>query len=77
MQKGQWIYKITKTIREIRGCICRRRLGYMGVKRRYSGVEGICRRARGYMEVQRRYKEVEGICRRHREIWEYKDDTRE
>ena len=49
----------------------------MGVKRRYSGVEGICRRARGYMEVQRRYKEVEGICRRHREIWEYKDDTRE
>ena len=24
MQKGQGIYKITKTIRVIRGCICRR-----------------------------------------------------
>ena len=55
MQKGQWIYKITKTIRGIRGCICRRRREYMGVHRRYKGVEGICRRARGYMEVQRRY----------------------
>ena len=56
MQKGQWIDKITKTIRGIRGCICRRRRGYMGVHRRYKGVEVICRSAGGYMEVQRRYK---------------------
>ena len=45
MQKGQWIYKITKTMRGIRGCICRRVRGYMRVHRRYKGVEGICRRA--------------------------------
>ena len=42
MQKGQAIYKITKTIREIRGCTRRRKRGYMGVQRLYKGVEGIC-----------------------------------
>ena len=44
MQKSQAIYKIAKTIREIRGCTCRRKRGYMGVQRLYKGVEGICRR---------------------------------
>ena len=42
MQKGQAIYKITKTIREIRGCTRKRKRGYMGVQRLYKGVEGIC-----------------------------------
>ena len=39
MQKAQGIYKIKKTIREIRGCICRRRRGYIGVHRSYKGEE--------------------------------------
>ena len=49
MQKGQWIYEITKTIREIRGCICRMRRGHTGVQLLYKGVKGICRRASGYI----------------------------
>ena len=64
MQKGQWIYEITKTIREIRGCICRMRRGHTEVQLLYKGVEGICRRVRRYMGEQGRYKGVEGICRR-------------
>ena len=37
--------------------------GYMGVQRRYKGVEGRCRRVRGHIGEQRRFKGVEGICR--------------
>ena len=43
--------------------------GYIGVQRRYKGVEGRCRRYVGYMGVPRRYKALEGICRRYGDIW--------
>ena len=77
MQKGQGIYKITKAIREIRGCYVEEHGDTWGVQRRYMGVEGICRRVQGYMGVQRRYKGVGGYVEGYGDIWEYKDDTRE
>ena len=69
MQKGQWIYKITKTIRGIRGCICRRRRGYMGVHRRYKGVEGICSKSRGIYGSTKTIQGMglDGICKTARE----------